>query len=192
MKVLGIDGSPREGKGNTEIVVRKALDVCKGNGLETEFVAISDLKVEYCDHCNDCLTEPKCSKDDDVESILERMEEADAIIIGSPTYFGSVPGKLKSLLDRTVVLRRHGLKLSGKIGGAIVVGGSRNGGQEFTIMTIRNWMLMQEMLVVGDKETAHFGGICVGRKRGEVLGDKEGIKTVENLGKKMVEVLKRD
>jgi len=189
-KVIGISGSPR--KGNTDVLVKEALEICKGGGLDADFISLSDFDVLYCDDCDFCRTEYGCSKEDNVKKILEKMENADAIIIGSPTYFGSVSGKLKSLFDRTLPMRRHGFKLSGKIGGAIAVGGSRNGGQEFTIQTIHHWMLIHEMLVASDKKTAHFGGIAVARNPGDVLKDKSGMETVRNLAKNIVEISKRN
>jgi len=145
--------------------------------------------VIYCDDCNFCRTDYGCSKDDGVQKILEKMEAADALIIGSPTYFGSVSGKLKSLFDRTLPLRRHGFKLSGKIGGAIAVGGSRNGGQEFVIQTIHHWMLIHNMTVVSDRKTSHFGGISVARNPGDALNDPEGMETVKNLSENVVKTL---
>jgi len=166
--VLGISGSPRHG--NTEILVKKALEVCEKEGLKTKFLSLAD--------------------DINANEILDIMVDARAIIIGSPTYFANVPAKLKELMDKTIVLRQQGKKLKNKIGGAIAVGGSRNGGQEYVILAIHNFMLIHEMIVVSDKDTAHFGGIAVGRNIGDVLNDKEGIQTAENLGKKIAEVLK--
>ncbi len=165
--VLGISGSPR--KGNTEILVKKALDVCESEGLKTKLVSLAD--------------------DISTDEILGYMCDARAIIIGSPTYFANVPAKLKDLMDKTIILRRQGRKLKNKIGGAIAVGGSRNGGQEYVILAIHNFMLIHEMLVVSDKDTAHFGGIASGRNLGDVVNDKEGLETTENLGKRLVEIL---
>ncbi|CEG11734.1 conserved hypothetical protein [groundwater metagenome] len=166
--VLGISGSPR--KGNTEILVKKALDVCEAEGLKTKIISLAD--------------------DISTDEILNDMVDARAIIIGSPTYFANVPAKLKELMDKTIILRRQGRKLKNKIGGAIAVGGSRNGGQEYVILAIHNFMLIHEMLVVSDKETAHFGGIAIGRNLGDVLNDKDGLETTENLAKRIVEILK--
>lgn len=192
MEILGISGSHRT-NGNTEILVKRALDVCKNNGAETEFINLANLKIGYCTDCNHCVNENRfrCPIDDDVPEILEKMAEADAIIIGSPTYFACISGKLKAFFDRSLPLRRDNYRLSEKAGGAIAVGGSRNGGQEFVTMAIHNWMLLQEMIVVSDKKTAHFGGIAVSRKSGEVLNDEVGLQTVENLALKMIETVKR-
>ena len=190
MKVLGISGTHRA-EGNTDLLVKKALEVCKDNGHETEFISLSNKKIEFCTHCDICKESPyTCSIADDVAEILEKMKNSNAIIIGSPTYFASVSGRLKALFDRTLPLRRNNLQLSGKPGGAIAIGGSRNGGQEFTTNQIRNWMLLHEMLVVADKATAHFGGIAVGRNPGDALEDETGLRTVENLALKICDVLK--
>ncbi len=179
MKILGISGSSRKG-GNTEILIRRALDICKKRGAETAFVSLAEKKINYWLE----------STEDDVDEILDAMKSADAIIIGSPTYFASVSGKLKSLFDRTFPLRRGNYRLSGKVGGAIAVGGSRNGGQEHVCTQIHNWMLLHEMIVVSDKKTAHFGGIAVGRTPGDVLKDDLGISTVENLAIRVFDVTK--
>lgn len=192
MKILGISGSLRKG-GNTSILVKRALQVCKRGEAEVEFLSLADFEVKYCNDCGHCVEENgfECPLKDDVVEILEKMKKADALIVGSPTYFSSVSGKLKALFDRTLPLRRNNFQLRGKVGGAIAVGGTRNGGQEFTIRDIQNWMLLQEMIVVGDKETGHFGGIGVGRKEGEALEDEIGLKTAENLGKKVLETLQK-
>jgi len=187
--ILGISGSHRA-EGNTDLLVKRALEVCNKERFETEFISLSNLRIEFCSHCDLCR-ESKCPKDDDVAGILEKMRNSSAIIIGSPTYFASVSGKLKALFDRTLPLRRNNFQLAGKLGGAIAVGGSRNGGQEFVTMQIHNWMLLHEMLAVSDKTTAHFGGIAVGRNPGDVLKDETGLKTADNLALKVCEVLKR-
>jgi len=189
MKILGISGSPRK-NGNTDILIKRALDLCKKNGAEIEFLSLSDSRLEYCDACYSCKM-GSCIKKDDVQKILNSMTKSDAIIIGSPTYFSSISGRLKTLFDRSLPLRIHGYKLRDKVGGAIAVGGSRNGGQEFVIRDIHNWMLLHEMIVVSDRKTAHFGGIAVGRNPGDVLKDETGLKTVDNLAIHIVEITER-
>lgn len=187
MKILGIAGSPRR-NGNTGQLVKQALKVCAGKGAETELISLSGKKIMFCDNCDACAGgKAPCPKEDDVRQILDAMAAADAIIIGSPTYFGSVSGQLKTLFDRTMPLRRSNFTLSGKVGGAIVVGGSRNGGQENVIRDIHNWMLIHEMVVVADRKTAHFGGIAVARNPGDVLNDETGVLTAGNLGIKVYE-----
>ncbi|MFH1403625.1 MAG: flavodoxin family protein [Candidatus Altiarchaeota archaeon] len=180
MKVLGINGSHRK-DGNTSVMVCKALEVCVKNGLETEQVDLVDYDVRYCTVCDACRKEYACSQEDDGIGLLDRMRGADAIIIASPTYFGGVSGRLRTLFDRTLPLRRNGMMLSGKIGGALAVGGSRNGGQEYVIHQIHAAMLIHEMMIVGDSRTAHFGGIATAHAPGSVLDDDVGMTTVLNL-----------
>ena len=180
MKVLGISGSPRRG-GNTELLVKKALGFCKAEGAAVSFIALSEKRIEHCRGCNSCREPPHlCGQEDDVAGILAEMKSADAIIIGSPTYFSAVSGKLKSLLDRTLPLRVGGFQLSGKVGGAIAVGGSRNGGQESVCRDIQNWMLIHEMIVMNPslRFTARFweGGMAfkgvIKGKGGEVTHEE--------------------
>jgi multimeric flavodoxin WrbA len=190
MKILGISGGHRLG-GNTDGLVEKALSVCRERGCETEFVSLASLKIGFCTSCGSCRKSFTCSIKDDVFPILEKMRDADALIVGTPTYFAQVSGRLKAFFDRTIPLRRNGMMLSGKVGGAIAVGGSRNGGQEKAASGIIDWMLLNEMVVVSDKKTAHFGGIAVGREPGDALKDEAGVATVVNLSEKIVETLER-
>ncbi|MBN2251387.1 MAG: flavodoxin family protein [Candidatus Altiarchaeota archaeon] len=192
MKVVGLSGTHRK-DGNTTILVKKALDVCRQKGAETLLIELSDKRIEYCTDCGSCVEKNgyACPVVDDVPEILAALESADAVIIGSPTYFGSLSGKLKALFDRTLPLRRNNFRLSCKVGGAIAVGGSRNGGQENVIRDIHNWMLIHEMIVVGDKKTAHFGGIAVARKPGDASSDVTGMRSAENLGMQVYEVSSR-
>lgn len=190
MKVLGICGSHRKG-GNTLFFLKRALEICKREGHQTELIELWDKKIEYCRHCNHCKTHPgECAIQDDMGEIRKKMREADAIILASPTYFGCVSGRMKALFDRTITLRRDSYALENRVGGGITVGASRNGGQEFVLSQIINFFLLQGMLPVSDKETAHFGGIAWVPRGSRPEDDKTGIETCENLGRKICEVLK--
>ena len=119
------------------------------------------------------------------QQILSTLERADGIIIASPVYFGSVTAQLKAVFDRTIPLRRQGFRLKNKVGCAISVGGSRNGGQEKTLETVHTWMHIHGMIVVGDD--SHFGGIAV-RPAAE---DRIGRKTVVATANKLCDLLER-
>ncbi len=190
MKVVGLNGSHRSDS-NTGVMVSKALEVCQKNGLDVEQIDLCDKKIDYCTVCDACKGSYTCSRDDDVMDILDKIKSADALIVASPTYFGDVTGRLKSFFDRTLPLRRNDMMLSGKIGAVLAVGGSRNGGQEHVISQIHAWMLINEMTLVGDKKTAHFGGICVAHAPASVDEDKVGMATVVNTAEKICEVLQR-
>lgn len=173
MKITGISGSPNIG-GNNERIIDLALGMAEEKGFETRKIFISHLEVSPCTDCGACRNGRECSIDDDMAGIYETLETSDAFIVSSPVFFGCVSAQLKALFDRSVLLRRNGFLLKGKVGGAVAIGGSRNGGQEFTIQAIHSWMHIHGMVVVGDM--AHFGGIAVK----PVESDEDGLKTVKD------------
>ena len=94
MKVLEICGSPRDG--NTAWIMRKIFE----KGSEAELIFIKDISIELCDGCLTCEDAGKCIKNDDMQSIYQRLTKCDKIVIGSPVYFDSVPALLKNFIDR--------------------------------------------------------------------------------------------
>lgn len=179
-KVLGIVGSPRDG--NTRYLVSLALEECSKRGIATELLHTGKMDISPCTACDQCSGGKDCTIYDDFQAIEEKMETADGMIIGSPVYFGCVPAQLKALMDRTRPLRRRD-SLKDAIGGAIAVGGSRNGGQEFVLHQIHNFFLIHGMVVAGDEKTMHFGGAAWGRNPGDAEKDSVGKETAVNLGR---------
>jgi multimeric flavodoxin WrbA len=185
--ILGISGGVENG--NADILVKAALEECKKAGLGIKFLNISKKKLLSCTDCGVCRSAP-CPLKDDMQGILDAMVEADGMIIGSPTYFANVSSHISLMMERSLPIRRQGFKLKNKIGGAVAVGGSRNGGQEFVVNVIRNWFSLHGMIVVGDDApTAHFGGIGVGRSAGDAAKDDIGLETARNLGKHVAETV---
>jgi multimeric flavodoxin WrbA len=182
MMVLGISGSPKRA-GNTEFLLGEALAVAKERKLDTEKLLCSDMSVQFCNDCGDCSKGKPCYIEDDMTKILAALQKADGIIVASPVYFGCISAQLKAVFDRTIPLRRQGLKLKDKVGCAISVGGARNGGQEKAIEVIHTWMHIHGMIVVGDD--SHFGGIAV-RPAAE---DRIGRKTVVASANKLCNLL---
>jgi multimeric flavodoxin WrbA len=182
--ILGISGSPRKA-GNTEFLLGEALKVASERGYYTERLLCSQARVDFCTDCGDCSKSKPCPLEDDMREFYELLERADGIVVASPVYFGSVTAQLKAVFDRTILLRRQGFRLKEKVGCAIAVGGSRNGGQEKTIETIHAWMHIHGMVVVGDN--SHFGGIAV-RPATE---DRIGLKTVQASASKVCDLLER-
>lgn len=184
MEITGISGSPTAG-GNNEKIIEIALGIVEEKGYRTDKILLSKLSVSPCTDCGTCKNVKECSINDDMTAIYGQLETSDAFIVSSPVFFGCMSAQLKALFDRTILLRRNGFMLKGKVGGAVAVGGARNGGQEFTIQAIHSWMHIHGMLVVGDG--AHFGGIATK----PVVSDEIGIKTVKDTVDMICETLER-
>lgn len=104
MTVIGINGSPRK-TWNTATLVAKALEGAAAQGAETELVHLYDLDFKGCKSCFACKTRGgksygRCAMSDDLTPILEKIGQADALVIGSPIYFGSVTGETRSFMER--------------------------------------------------------------------------------------------
>jgi multimeric flavodoxin WrbA len=137
MKALAINGSPRPG-GNTEILLKKVLEPLAAAGWSTEYLQIGGKSVHGCLACMKCAEKKngRCIIDNDViNEYLPKMFAAEAIILGSPTYFADVTAEMKALIDRTgFVALANGGAFSGKIGAAVVV--VRRGGATHVFDTI--------------------------------------------------------
>lgn len=152
MKVLAINGSHRKGM-NTAAMLQIVLDEAARGGAETELVELVDCRIEYCLSCNQCLREPRCSiQDDDMAAIAEKMLASDAVILGSPVYFGNVTARLKTFMDRTRWLHMRENLLEGKLGAALTHAGLRNGGQEMTQMILERFLLSHGFQLVEPRE----------------------------------------
>lgn len=188
MKVLGISGSPRTG-GNTELLVQTALQELRAEGLETEYVSLAGRQILPCTACGDCshVERPLCTLGDaGFEGMVERFQEADGILVGSPVYFGSATPETMALLDRVgLVSLRNGRFLRRKVGAAIAV--ARRAGQNFTFAQLNYFFLINEMIIPGST----YWNIAIGRDKGEVAKDEEGMQTIRNLAHNMAFLLRK-
>ncbi len=187
MKIAGISGSPRKNE-NSEQLINTALNIAEDRNFEVDRIFLSEQTVSPCTACYACSGAKRCAIEDDMIRIYPRLESADAILVASPVYFGCMTAQLKALFDRTLLLRKQGMLLSNKIGGAIAVGGSRNGGQEKTVQAIHDWMHIHGMIVVGDN--SHFGGIVYAPAESDIVGMQT---VVDTMGKicDLLEMIKR-
>ncbi|MFK4765369.1 flavodoxin family protein [Desulfobaculum sp. SPO524] len=179
MYVVAINGSPRKG-GNTENLLRTALEPLEKAGWETEFVQLGGKKIRGCMACGKCWEKQDghCVVDNDAfNDVMDKMVKADAIIIGSPTYFSDVSAETKALLDRSgfVALANGGL-FAGKIGAAVVA--VRRGGGIHVFDTINHMYQMSRMIVPGST----YWNLGYGLEKGEVQGDAEALANMRNLG----------
>ena len=185
MKAIGIVGSPRK-NGNTEIITRHTLKAIAGEGIETELITLSGLNIQPCNACMACVKQETCPIDDDVLPIYQEMKAADAIILASPVYFGSATAIIKALMERTGYISRHQGKIwDGKVGGALVV--ARRAGQNFTFAQLNFWFQILGFYVPGST----YWNIAIGREKGEVEKDEEGLRTAWNFGKNIASLIKK-
>jgi multimeric flavodoxin WrbA len=147
--VLGISGSPRAGGATSRLVRSALLGAEEVAGTRTVFVSLAGLTISGCDRCADCITAGTCLIDDDMRPLYPLLLEADAIILGSPVYWGSPSALCKAFMERVAGFGLQEKRLRLKVGGAIAAGGSRNGGQETTQIAIHAWFHDNDMLPVG-------------------------------------------
>jgi multimeric flavodoxin WrbA len=183
MKAIGIVGSPRKG-GNTEIIVAHCLKAIAEEGIGTELVQLAGLKIAGCKGCGHCFKHPgDCSTKDDMQTVREKMIGADAIIVGSPVYFGSATALVKGFLERSAYCERGAL--SGKVGGPLVV--ARRGGTNFTFAELMFWFHLNGITT----PAGTYWGMAIGREKGEVEQDEEGMSTAWNFGKNVAKLTKQ-
>ena len=188
MKAIAICGSPRL-EGNTEILLRKVLEVLESEGIPGELVRLAERKVEPCTACGTCarLQDKKCAnKKDDFHFVFEKMLEADIIVVGSPVYFGSATPQMMSLLDRAGYISRfNGHLFTRKLGGPVAV--ARRAGQNFTYAQLLFWFMINDMIVPGST----YWNVAFGTKKGQVSEDTEGIETVSRFAENLAWLAKK-
>ena len=182
MKALAINGSPRKG-GNTEILLRKVLEPVAAAGHPTDFMQVGGTRIRGCTACGACgrLKNKRCVIEDDIFNLaFAKMLEADAIVIGSPTYFADMTAETKALVDRAGrVARANGGLFRRKIG--VAVAAVRRGGAVHVVDSIQHLFLSNQMIVPGST----YWNFGVGREPGEVLSDEEGLANMKDLGEQV-------
>jgi multimeric flavodoxin WrbA len=185
MKVVAFNGSPRK-DGNTTILINRVFRELEKEGIETELVQLSGKEIHGCVACHKCFENKnlRCAvKTDIANECIEKMIEADGIILGSPVYFTDVTAEMKALIDRAgyVSLANGGI-YKNKVGAVVVA--LRRSGATHTVDTMSHFFLGAQMIIIGRT-------IGLGSKKGEVEKDKEGIHGVETLGQRMAWLLKK-
>lgn len=190
MKALGISGSPNK-NGNTAFSVQYALSILENNNIDTQYISLSGMNINYCIGCWQCQKDRTCIHSDDMDIIYNAFRTSDIIILGSPVYMGMVSGQMKTIMDRCVLFRpsyQLPLELEGKIGCGIACGAFRNGGQETTLQNIHTFLLQQNIKVISDGfPYSHAGATIVG----DVKSDEIGKQTIENLMKNIITMIGR-
>ncbi len=182
MKALIINGSPRQ-KGNTSIALIEIAKQLEKLGIESEIVWIGNKPVRGCIACNTCKDKPgACVFDDDVcNGISAKMNSSDALIVGSPVYWGQPNGAVLSIIQRAFY--SNGAAFRGKPAAAVAV--CRRGGATATFETLNMPFQMMSMPVV----TSQYWNIVYGREPGQAALDREGLQTMRTLANNMAALL---
>ena len=183
MKVLIINGSPRQ-KGNTSIALAEIAKQLEKLGIESEIVWIGNKPVRGCIACNTCKDKPgACVFDDDVcNGISAKMNSSDALIVGSPVYWGQPNGAVLSIIQRAFY--SNGAAFRGKPAAAVAV--CRRGGATATFETLNMPFQMMSMPVV----SSQYWNIVYGREPGQAALDREGLQTMRTLANNMAALLR--
>ncbi len=188
MKVVAFNGSPRK-DGNTACLINHVFEPLRKEGIETELVQLGGNLMHGCVACYECFKRKngRCALEGDiVNSCIEKMRQADGILLASPTYFADVTSETKALIDRGgFVARANGNFLRRKVGAAISV--ARRAGAIHAFDTINHFFLISEMIVPG----SNYWNLALGREKGEVEKDEEGVRTMKTLGENMAWLMKR-
>lgn len=185
MKALLINGSPRP-NGNTYVALHEAEKSLNKNNIETEIIQIGTKPVRGCIACGGCKTKGlgKCVFDDDICNVVaQKMAKADALIIGSPVYYGQPNGSLLSLIQR--LFFSAGDNVQNKPAAAVCV--CRRGGATAAFQTLNMPFMMMNMPVV----TSQYWNIVYGRSEGEASLDAEGLQTMRTMAENMAWLLKK-
>lgn len=185
-KVVAFNGSPRP-EGNTCLLIRTMLEELEAESIETETMQVGGKKIRGCTACGKCFEnrDRRCVFDDDVvNDCIGKMGEADGIILGSPVYFADITSEMKALIDRAgYVSMANGGLFQRKIGSAVIA--VRRAGAIHSLDSILHFLLISGMVVPG------LPPIGIGREKGEVAHDREGIAWARNAGQNMAWLLKQ-
>jgi multimeric flavodoxin WrbA len=188
VKVVAINGSARKG-GNTAILLGYVLKELEAEGIETELIELSGAKIHGCLACHKCSArkDRRCSQTDDMGNLLiEKMEQADGILLGSPTYVADITPEIKALIDRAcLVSKSNGGLFRRKVGAAVVA--VRRAGAIHAFDALNHFFFITEMIVPGSS----YWNIGYGLEPGDVERDEEGIRTMKTLGQNMAWLLKK-
>jgi multimeric flavodoxin WrbA len=188
MKVVGFNGSTRKDS-NTAILVRHVFAELEKEGIETEMIQLAGRQIRGCLGCYKCYVNVngRCVQEKDaLNEYIQKMADADGIIMASPVYVASISPDMKAMIDRaTMVAKANGGLLRRKVGAAVVA--VRRGGQIHALDTINHFFLISEVIVPGSS----YWNFAFGLEKGDVDNDREGIQTMEVLGQNMAWLIKK-
>jgi multimeric flavodoxin WrbA len=188
MKVVAINGSARK-DGNTAILLNLVLDELKKERIQAELIQLAGHSIAGCRACYKCFKnkDRRCAvKKDILNDLLTKMDEADGILLGSPTYFSDVSAGMKAFIERCgLVARANDYMYKRKVGASVVA--VRRAGAIPAFNSMNLFLHYMQMVMPG----ASYWSIGIGRDPGDVLKDEEGVQTMKTLGENMAWLLKK-
>ncbi|HYA87932.1 MAG TPA: flavodoxin family protein, partial [Nitrospirota bacterium] len=158
-------------------------------GIETEIYSLAGKLVQGCIACYKCFEKKnrRCVVEKDIiNECIQKMDEADGILLGSPTYFADVSASMKALIERGGMVGRANADMYKRKVGAAVVAVRRAGGIH-VFNSLNYFFSINEMIIPGSS----YWNLAIGRQPGEVNSDAEGVQTMKNLGKNMAWLMKK-
>ncbi len=188
MKVVAFNGSSRK-DGNTAMLIHNVLGELEKEGIDTELIQFAGKKIGGCIACYKCveLKNRRCAVEGDmVNECIEKMIGAEGVILGSPVYFSDLTAGIKGLIERAgMVARANNDLLRRKVGAAVVA--VRRAGAIHTFDSMNHFFFISQMIVPG----SNYWNVGIGREKGEVQKDDEGVATMKTLGQNMAWLLKK-
>lgn len=182
MQVLLINGSPRK-NGNTAAALEEMEKVLQEQGIATEQIWLGNGPVRDCIACGGCGEQSRCVFHDDVvNTILEKAEQADGFVFGTPVYYAHPSGRIQSVLDRVFYAGSSAFRH--KPGAAVAI--ARRAGTTASVDVLNKYFTISEMPVV----SSSYWNVVHGRAPGEAENDGEGMQTVRNLARNMAWLLR--
>lgn len=187
MKAVAFNGSARK-DGNTAHLLKIVLDELTSEGIDVELIQLADKPISGCKACYTCFSkrDKRCVVHHDlINQYIEKMISANAIILGSPTYFANMTPEMKCLIDRAgMVSRANDDLFKRKVGASVVA--VRRGGADHVFNSMNHFFFINQMIVPG----SNYWNMGFGRNPGDVETDEEGVKTMHVLGQNMAWLLK--
>ena len=180
-KILLINGSPHE-KGCTYTALSEIADTLAQNDVESEILYLGTKPVAGCIACGKCFQTGRCVFDDKVNEVLEKLDEYDGIVVGSPVYYAGPTGQLCAFLDRLFFCSER--RMAGKLGAAVV--SCRRGGASAAFDRLNKYFTICNMTVVGSQYWNQVHGFTPE----DVRKDEEGLQTMRTLAQNMAWLLK--
>ena len=181
MKVLILNGSPRK-NGNTTIALDEVKKTLEQEGIEVETIQVGNMEISGCIGCQYCKKNGKCVKNDFVNDLATKFEEADGLVVGSPVYYAAANGTLVCLLNR--LFYSTGFNKTMKVGASVAV--ARRGGCSSTFDELNKYFTIAGMPIA----SSQYWNSVHGRAPGDAVNDEEGLQTMRTMARNMAFLIK--